>query len=158
MAITASPFTWYDKGIKNLSIPGLLTDDIKVALCTSTYVPDKVNHEFFDVSITGELPTANGYTAGGLSLTTKTISAGASAGEWQFLSDAPTWNVVTAAITARLFVLYNNTPASNKPVIGYGYLNWNSGNPTDVTTQPSFDLLINIPATGWFYTQKVDGV
>ncbi|WP_020160511.1 hypothetical protein [Methylobacter marinus] len=158
MAITAAPFTWYDKAPKNQSIPDLLTDDIKVALCTSAYVPDAALHEFFDVSVTNELATANGYTAGGIALTTKTLEAGANPGEWEFHSDNPTWTASGAGLTARLFVLYNNTPASNKPLIGYGYLNYNSGTPQDVTVSAGYDLSILIGASGWFYTQKVNGV
>lgn len=158
MATTASPFTWYDNGPKNLSVPGLLTDDIKVALCTSSYVPDKATHEFFDVSVSNELTTANGYTAGGISLASKTIDAGANPGEWEFNSANPTWTASGAGITARLFVLYNNTPVSNKPLIGYGYLNYNDGTPLDVSVADTFALTIIVPATGWFYTKKTDGV
>ncbi|MCL7422514.1 MAG: hypothetical protein M8364_16610 [Methylobacter sp.] len=157
MAITTAPFTWYDSGLKHLSLPNLLTDDIKVALCTSGYVPNAASHEFFDVSVTNELATANGYTAGGLSLTTKAINSGTNPGEWEVTSDDPSWTATGGSITARLFVLYNNTPASNKPLIGYGYLNWNNGTPLDVSIADTYQLAILIPTTGWFYTQKTDG-
>jgi hypothetical protein len=158
MAITSAPFNWYDNGLKHLSLPGLLTDDLKVALCASGYVPDEAAHEYFDISVTNQLATANGYTSGGYSLATKAIEAGTNPGEWEFHSDPPVWAVTPAPLVARLFVLYNNTPASNKPLLGYGYLNYNAGTPLDVTTQPNYSFLISLPATGWFYTQKVDGV
>jgi len=56
-----------------------------------------------------------------------------------------------------MFVLYNNTPASNKPLIGYGYLNWNGGTPLDVTTLVGANQSILLPAGGWFKTAKVNG-
>jgi hypothetical protein len=157
MATTISPFTWYSKATKNLSLGTILTDDIKLALVTSTYSADFTNHEFFDVDVTNELPTLNGYTAGGFSLTGKTLPIGVSTGEWHFLSDNPYWTAATGQIVARAFVLYNNTPATNKPLIGYGFLDFNNGSPQDVTTQPTFNLTVLVPATGWFYTQKVNG-
>lgn len=157
MAITSSPFFWYNKAPKHLSLPGLLTDDIKVALVTSSYTPNAATHEYFDVSITNELTTANGYTAGGLLLTTKALTETATPGQWKFTSDDPLWSITGAGLTHRLWILYNNTPASNKPLLGYGYSDYNSGTPQDVTTAAGFDLTIVLPADGWFSTTKVNG-
>jgi hypothetical protein len=49
-------------------------DDIKVALLSSAYVPDLVSHSIFADVSAAELPSANGYTAGGLLLTNKSVT------------------------------------------------------------------------------------
>lgn len=157
MATTSSPFTWYSKGIKNLALNTIAANDIKIILVTSAYTPDFANHEFYDVSITNELTTANGYTLGGKSLTTKALTIGVTTGEWHFTSDNPVWGAAGSAIVARAFILYNNTPSTSKPLIGFGYLDYNTGVPQDVTTAATFNLSILVPAGGWFYTQKVNG-
>lgn len=156
MPTTACPFTWYDKGIKHIKPEIFLSEDIKVALIATGYTPNAATHEYFDVSITNELGTANGYTAGGLSLTTKTLVE-SPAGTWTFSSDNPSWSVVTANLVAKMFVLYNNTPSSSKPLLAYGYLDWNSGTPNSVTTTPSNILNILLPVNGWFTSIKVNG-
>jgi hypothetical protein len=48
------------------------TDTIKVALTTSTYVPDIDVHDFFN-DVTNEV-TGTGYTAGGATLATPTLT------------------------------------------------------------------------------------
>ena len=155
MAITTSLFTWFDKGIKHIKPEIFLTDDIKVCLLTASYTPNAATHEFYDVSITNELTTANGYTAGGESLASKTLTE-TTAGVWAFDSTDPLWNVTGSSITAKMFVLYNNTPASSKPLIGYGYLDYNSGTPQNVVVLPGVSLSIILPATGWFTSNKVN--
>lgn len=156
MAATAAPFIWYDKGLKNINLYSILTDDIKVALITSGYTPNVATHEFFDVSITNEHGTSSGYTVGGLALASKTLTSTV-AGEWKFDSIDPAWTVAGTDLTAKMYVLYNNTPASNKPLLGYGYLNWNGGTPLDVTTVVGFTETLILPAAGWFKTAKTNG-
>jgi len=152
---TNSAFQWYDKGVKNLNFAGVLTSTLKVALVYSTYVPDKVNDEFFDVDVSlDELITLNGYTTGGIELITKTVTIGLSPGEWRFGSDQPIWTIAGGDVTARYWVLYDDTPVSNKPLVGYGLLDDTN---IDVTTLDGFLLTIGIPATGWFSTTKTDG-
>ena len=158
MASTNCYFIWYDNGIKNLSLNDIVSQDIKTALCTSTYVPNSDTHEFFDVDVTNELPTANGYTAGGLSLTTKTLTETATNGQFVFTSDNPQWAATPSDLVAHLVVFYNNTPATNKPILGYGFLNYNGGTPLDVTASAGTNLVISLPALGIFSTLKVNGV
>jgi hypothetical protein len=155
MAITTGPLTWYDKGIKNMTKLNVLTDDIRVALTTSSYTPNAVSHEYFDVSVTNELPTAAGYTAGGQALSNKTLTE-ISAGLWGFDSDDVIWTATGGDLAAYLAILYNNTPASNKQLLAYAYLNYNSGTPLTVTTLTGFDLSLLVPANGWFLMQKVN--
>lgn len=84
--------TWYFYGngrkfISNGSID-LDTDTIKVALATSSYTPNKDTHNYFD-DITNEV-SGTGYTAGGATLASKTITLTAAA-SW-----ATTWASATA--------------------------------------------------------------
>ena len=223
MSITTAPFTWYDKGIKYVKPEVFLRDDIKVILLASGYTVNAATHEFYDVSITNELTTANGYTLGGLSLTGKTLTE-PTAGTWIFKSDSPVWSIVTAPITCKMFALYNNVPTSSftgsistttltvtaftvgtiaigqviagsgitvgtivtafgtglggigtytvdvsqtvssttitavnkKPLIGYGYLDYNAGSPNSITTLASANLSIVLPTNGWFTSVKVN--
>lgn len=92
------------------------TDTIKVMLCTSTYVPDQDAHVYKDVSVTGEA-TGTGYTAGGATLGTKTITYDAATNKITLDAADVTW--ASSTITARYAVIYDDTPASNKPLLGY---------------------------------------
>ena len=98
MAITSCPFMKYNKGVKHIAPEQMLSDDIRIILTTSSYVPDVVNDEYYDVDITDELPTANGYTVGGVALTTKSLTESATPGVFIFSSDNPYWDVVTASL------------------------------------------------------------
>lgn len=50
----------------------LLSDTLKVALVTASYVPDVDTHQYYD-DVTDEI-SGTGYTAGGKTLTGKTIT------------------------------------------------------------------------------------
>lgn len=91
-----------------------LSDTIKCALCTSTYTPSQTAHEWFS-DITNEI-TGTGYTAGGVTLTTKTV--GTSSLVVTLDADDETWS--TASFTARYAIFYKSTgTASTSPLIGY---------------------------------------
>jgi hypothetical protein len=92
------------------------TDTIKVMLCTSTYVPNQDTHVYKDVSVTNEV-TGTGYTAGGVALTTKTIAYDGTTNIIKLDADDVTW--ASSTITARYAVIYDDSPASNKPLLGY---------------------------------------
>lgn len=86
----SASFTFYLTGKKKMwdgSID-LDTDTLKMALTTSSYTPAPNTHDFFD-DITNEV-TGTGYTAGGASLASKTLTATA----------ANSWGVSWAASTA----------------------------------------------------------
>jgi hypothetical protein len=91
-------------------------DSIKVMLVTSSYVPDQDAHVYKDVSITGET-NGTGYTAGGVLLTTKTSNYNTSTNTIVYDADDCSW--ANSTLTARYAVIYDDTPASSKPLIGY---------------------------------------
>ena len=123
MAVTAF---WYGKAIINAfggetegesTSIDYLTDTIKVALCTSSYTPNQDTHEFFS-DVTNEVANGNGYTTGGETLTTKTLSYTAGTNVATFDADDVTWS--TSTITARYAVIYKDTGvAGTSPLMGY---------------------------------------
>ena len=109
MAITFTKYTSYKDDLLGGNID-LANDTIKVALVTSSYTPSAA-HDFFD-DITNELSTAGGYTAGGATITSPTISAG--------VFDAADTMWTSATFTARYGIVYKDTgTASTSPLIGY---------------------------------------
>jgi|SRR6185436_2337244 len=87
----AATFTFYGNGRKKMwdgSID-LDTDTLKIALCTSSYTPAGDTHDFFD-DVTNELSAGSGYTAGGATLGSKTLT----------LTAADSWATAWAASTA----------------------------------------------------------
>lgn len=92
------------------------THTIKVALCTSTYVPDQDVHDYFN-DITGQV-TGTGYTAGGLTLASKTVVYDGATNTTTFDAADSTWTGST--ITARYAVIYRDTGVtSTSPLIAY---------------------------------------
>ncbi len=90
------------------------TDTIKLALTTSSYTPAKT-HDFFD-DITNELSTANGYTAGGVALGSKTVTQDDTSFFAVFDAADATWS--NSTLTARYGILYKSTgTASTSPLI-----------------------------------------
>jgi hypothetical protein len=92
------------------------TDTIKVMLCTSAYVPDQDAHVYKDVSVTGEV-VGTGYTASGATLASKTITYTAATNIVALDAADVTWAAST--ITARYAVIYDDSPASSKPLLAY---------------------------------------
>lgn len=117
MAVTAK---WYANGLLNLlnGNSDFLTDTIKVALCSSSYTPNQSTHDFFN-DVTNELTTANGYTAGGATLGTKTATLSSLT---TALKAADTvWTPGAGeTLTARYAVIYRSTgTASTSALLGY---------------------------------------
>jgi len=92
------------------------SDTIKVALVTSTYSPSIDSHDFFN-DITNEV-SGTGYTAGGATLASKTVTQDNTNDKAVFDAADVTWT--TSSITARGAILYKSTGvASTSPLIGY---------------------------------------
>lgn len=87
-------------------------DRFKVMLVTSAYTPDFGTHDF-KADVTNEV-TGTGYTAGGESLTSVTLTQ--SAGTITFDADDVTW--ASSTITARGAVVYDDSLV-NDPLIAY---------------------------------------
>lgn len=94
----------------------LVNDTIKFMLLTSTHVINADTHEFIDDVSVNEV-SGTGYTAGGATLGTKTVTQDNTDDEGVF--DAADISWPSSSITARYGVLYKDTgtPATS-PIIG----------------------------------------
>jgi hypothetical protein len=93
-----------------------LTATIKTALSTSTYTVDIDTHDFFN-DVTNEI-TGTGYTAGGVTLGSKTATYDTATDQARFDAGDAAWT--TATITARIATTYKSTgTASTSPLISF---------------------------------------
>lgn len=93
-----------------------ITDTIKVMLCTSAYTPNQDAH-IYKSSITGEV-TGTGYTAGGATLTNKTMTYDGATNTIKLDADDVVW--ASSTITARYAVIYDDTGTdSTSTLLGY---------------------------------------
>jgi hypothetical protein len=108
MAVTNK---WYGKAFKaafNKEVD-LDTDTIKVALVTSSYTFDQDAHDYFN-DITNEV-TGTGYTAGGATLGSVTVSYDGASNTLTFDAADVAW--ASSTITARGAVIYVSTGTSS---------------------------------------------
>jgi hypothetical protein len=93
------------------------SDTIKVALLTSSYTPDQDAHDYFNDVSSYEV-TGTGYTAGGATLASKTVTY--DSGSNVIVLDAADTTWASSTITARYAVVYDSTgTASTSALIGY---------------------------------------
>lgn len=93
------------------------TDTIKCALVTSSYTVDIDAHDNYD-DITNEVANGNGYTTGGATLASVTVTADTTDDEGVFDAADVTWS--TSTITARGAVIYKSTgTGSTSKLIAY---------------------------------------
>ena len=119
MAVTAkkfgkSAYNAYMKKISDLSATG---SDIRVMLCTSSYTPNQDTHESKS-DVTGEV-VGTGYTSGGASLSSRTLTYDEATNTISFKGADVEWP--SSTITARYAVVYDNTPTTNadKKLLAY---------------------------------------
>lgn len=93
------------------------SDTIKCALCTSTYSPAQDTHAYFS-DITNEV-SGTGYTAGGATISTPTITYTGATNVLKLDGADVSW--ASSTITARYAIVYDDTPATaaTKPLIAY---------------------------------------
>lgn len=91
-----------------------------------------------------EIASANGYTTGGVTLTSVTwAETGSGTGVWQWSAADFSWTATGGPIVFRYVLIYDDTSTGDK-LVGY----WDAG---AATTIPSgFVLTIDIGATGIF--------
>lgn len=141
----AASFTFYNS-FKEYMADGTIdldTHTFKLLLTSSSYTPNASTHTV-KADVTNELSTANGYTAGGATLTTVTWNR--SGGTVTFDADNVVWTASGGSIVARYAVLYDDTAASDE-LVGYVLLDTT---PADVTTTSGNTLTIAWNASGIF--------
>lgn len=94
------------------------TDTIKVVLLTSSYTPNQDTHDYLDDVVANEV-SGTGYTAGGATLASKTLTYDGANNVTVLDAADVTWSAST--ITARYAVIYDASPGTNatRPLIGY---------------------------------------
>lgn len=94
------------------------SDTIKVALLSSAYTPNQDTHDYYDDVVANEV-TGTGYTAGGATLGSKTLTYDAANNVVVLDAADVTW--ASSTITARYAVIYDDSGATNaaKALIGY---------------------------------------
>ena len=116
MAVTAKMYGLAHKSAwsKLINFP---SDTIKCSLHTSTYVPDQDTHQF-QSSLTNEV-TGTGYTAGGATIATPTLTYTSATNVLMLDGGDVSW--ASSTITARFAVVYDSTPgtAATNPLIAY---------------------------------------
>lgn len=121
--MAAGAFIFPDKAKLNFfSATGLLqanTSNFRIALIASSWTPANSTDEVF-ADVTGELSTANGYTAGGGTLTGVTLNQ--TSGTVKFTANAFVWTATGGSIAAwrRGVVYYLGTLNSKvNPIVGH---------------------------------------
>lgn len=117
MAVSAK---WYGPAATSFFTKkvNITSDTLKVMLCTSSYVPDQDNHQF-QSSITNEV-VGTGYTAGGATLGSVTLSYNAGTNILTFDAADTSWGP-GATFTARYAIVVDTTPgtAATNPLLLY---------------------------------------
>jgi hypothetical protein len=116
MAVTANLYGLFLKSLANKEID-LDSDTLKVMLCTSAYTPDQDAHQYKS-SVADEV-TGTGYTAGGATLGSVTVTYDAASNA--LVLDAADTEWADSTVTARYAVIYDDTPATDatKPLIAF---------------------------------------
>lgn len=114
------PALWYGKSLQGqwgttaAQRIDWVTDTIKVLLATSTYSPNQDTHQFKS-DITNEI-TGTGYTAGGVTLGTKSVTYDTTTNEARLIAANAQWT--TATFTARYGIVYKDTGvAGTSPLV-----------------------------------------
>ena len=127
------------------------TATLKMVLVTSAYTVDLVNHINYANVSANELSTGNGYTSGGVTLTS--IAFAAVTNGFKFSSANVAWNATGTGIPAwRRAVLYLSGTVNSvvNPII-FTFLG--DSTPADVPLTSSGNTLTLVcPAAGWFDT------
>lgn len=99
------------------------SDTIKCALLSSSYTPNQDTHDYLDDVVANEV-TGTGYTAGGVTLGSKTVTYDSASNVIVLDAADAVWSAST--ITARYAVVYDDAGASNAQKVLLGYVDFGS--------------------------------
>lgn len=97
----------------------------KLSLHTSSYSPDRDTHDFVN-DVTNELATADGYTAGGVTLTTYATTYDSASDQVRFDHDNPSWTFTGSGVSWRYAVDYIDTAGASSTDPVFLLYDWGS--------------------------------
>jgi hypothetical protein len=145
--------TLYSKNKDDLRINDLVGATVKLALVTSIYTPNNATggHSVWADVSSNEIAAGNGYTAGGIALSSLAATPTSGTNGYFFTSANPVWTASGSGIPAhRYYVMYVSGTLWGmiNPVIGY-FLGDSA--PADIPLTTSGNTLtVTVPGTGWF--------
>lgn len=118
------------------------SDDMRAMLVGTGYTPDQDTHRYLSSVVANEVSGTN-YSAGGVALTTKSITIDGATNTVKFDADDVTFSNVTLSPGPRFVVIYDRTPSTDatRPLLSYADL----GAAVPVTAG---DLVIRFNASG----------
>lgn len=119
MAVTAAAFGLFFKSLANKEVDWD-SDTLKCMLTTATYTPAQDTHQYKS-DVTSEV-TGTGYTAGGASLASPTVTYTAGSNVLMLDAGDASWTSSTITLPANgSAVIYDSTPATDatRPLICY---------------------------------------
>lgn len=150
--MAAGTFTLYSKNKDDIRINDITGATVKLALVGSGYTPNtdsSTGHSVWADVSANEIANGNGYTTGGISLSS--MVATAISGGFKFSSAAPVWTASGSGIPAhRYYVMYvlGTLWGMTNPLIGYFV---GDSTPADIPLTTSGNTLTATPAAGgWF--------
>lgn len=135
---------WYGTAINKMATKSInwTSDTIKVALVTSSYTPDQDTDATWS-NVSANEVSGTGYTAGGKTLASKTLTYDASTNTWVFDAADAVWTGLTA--TFRYAVIYDTT-ATNALIC---YIDFGSNQVSTATdTTLKWEYSVQDPITG----------
>ena len=99
------------------------TDTIKVMLLSSSYTPNQDTHDYLEDVVANEV-TGTGYTAGGQTLTGKTITYDGASNTTVLDANDVSWS--NSTINARYAVIYDDAGSTNATKVLLGYVDFGS--------------------------------
>jgi hypothetical protein len=110
ITVTGFPLGWLDVLENNIDVEGSTL--LRLTLHTATMAADRDTWRF-ESSLTDELATAVGYTAGGVTLTNVTWTFDATTDQVRLDFDDPSWTFTGAGPTWRYGVVWINTAGAD---------------------------------------------
>lgn len=137
----AASALWYAEAIEAafLKKVNFTSDTIKVALTTSSYTPDQDSHDEY-ADITNQVANGNGYTTGGATLGSPTLTYTSGSNLWTFDGSDVQWT--SSSFSAAYAVIYDDT-ATNKDL-----LILQNFDGTSTTTNATFAIAWNASGIG----------